>query len=241
MKIIPLKEGNYSVIKNKEFTELNEFLPATDLKMAINPFLVIVGEERILLDTGLGTIDTDGMPLIYRNLEKERVKPTAITKILLSHLHKDHIEGLGQMKNGKLISNFPEAEIFLQKRELAFALEQKDVPSYNPRLLEKLAELPNLIFMEDDEGMISNEISYQVTGGHSPFHQVFWIREQKQTAFYGADNLPQRGYLKLHIAYKSDYDGKKAMMLRQEWERKANKEHWAVLLYHDMKLPILRF
>ncbi|MDM8173546.1 MULTISPECIES: MBL fold metallo-hydrolase [Olivibacter] len=241
MKIIPLKEGNYSVTKNKEFTELNEFLPATDLKMAINPFLVIVGEERILLDTGLGTIDTDGMPLIYRNLEKERVKPTAITKILLSHLHKDHIEGLGQMKNGKLISNFPEAEIFLQKRELAFALEQKDVPSYNPRLLEKLAELPNLIFMEDDEGMISNEISYQVTGGHSPFHQVFWIREQKQTAFYGADNLPQRGYLKLHIAYKSDYDGKKAMMLRQEWERKANKEHWAVLLYHDMKLPILRF
>jgi glyoxylase-like metal-dependent hydrolase (beta-lactamase superfamily II) len=239
MKIIPLKEGNYSVTKNKEFTELNEFLPATDLKMAINPFLVIVGEERILLDTGLGTIDTDGMPLIYRNLEKERVKPTAITKILLSHLHKDHIEGLGQMKNGKLISNFPEAEIFLQKRELAFALEQKDVPSYNPRLLEKLAELPNLIFMEDDEGMISNEISYQVTGGHSPFHQVFWIREQKQTAFYGADNLPQRGYLKLHIAYKSDYDGKKAMMLRQEWERKANKEHWAVLLYHDMKLPIL--
>lgn len=241
MKIIPLKEGNYSVTKNKEFTELNEFSPATDLKMAINPFLVIVGEERILLDTGLGTIDTDGMPLIYRNLEKERVKPTAITKILLSHLHKDHIEGLGQMKNGKLISNFPEAEIFLQKRELAFALEQKDVPSYNPRLLEKLAELPNLIFMEDDEGMISNEISYQVTGGHSPFHQVFWIREQKQTAFYGADNLPQRGYLKLHIAYKSDYDGKKAMMLRQEWERKANKEHWAVLLYHDMKLPILRF
>lgn len=241
MKIIPLKEGNYSVTKNKEFTELNEFSPATDLKMAINPFLVIVGEERILLDTGLGTIDTDGMPLIYRNLEKERVKPTAITKILLSHLHKDHIEGLGQMKNGKLISNFPEAEIFLQKRELAFALEQKDVPSYNPRLLEKLAELPNLIFMEDDEGMISNEISYQVTGGHSPFHQVFWIREQKQTAFYGADNLPQRGYLKLHIAYKSDYDGKKAMMLRQEWEQKANKEHWAVLLYHDMKLPILRF
>lgn len=241
MKIIPLKEGNYSVTKNKEFTELNEFSPATDLKMAINPFLVIVGEERILLDTGLGTIDTDGMPLIYRNLEKERVKPTAITKILLSHLHKDHIEGLGQMKNGKLISNFPEAEIFLQKRELAFALEQKDVPSYNPRLLEKLAELPNLVFMEDDEGMISNEISYQVTGGHSPFHQVFWIREQTQVAFYGADNLPQRGYLKLHIAYKSDYDGKKAMMLRQEWEQKANKEHWAVLLYHDMKLPILRF
>lgn len=241
MKIIPLQEGNYSVSKNKEFTKLNELSPAADLKMAINPFLVITDQEYLLLDVGLGLVDDVNKPLMHSLLEQAQVKPSRITKILLSHLHKDHMAGLGRMEEGRFVPNFPEAKIFLQKRELAFALEQKDVPSYNPRLLEKLAELPNLIFMEDDEGMISNEISYQVTGGHSPFHQVFWIREQKQTAFYGADNLPQRGYLKLHIAYKSDYDGKKAMMLRQEWERKANKEHWAVLLYHDMKLPILRF
>ncbi|MEH6305917.1 MBL fold metallo-hydrolase [Olivibacter sp. CPCC 100613] len=241
MNIVPLKEGNFSVSKNKEFTKLNEFSPTNDLKMAINPFLVMAGDDHILLDAGLGRVDQEGTPSIYHNLKNEQVMPTAITKILLSHLHKDHINGLGQLKNGKLKPNFPEAKIFLQKRELAFALQQKEVPSYDLRMLEQLTEWPNLVFMEEDAGMLSNEISYQVTGGHTPFHQVFWIREQNQVIFYGADNLPQRGYLKLHIAYKSDYDGKRAMTLRQEWEKKANEEHWSVLLYHDMKMPILKF
>lgn len=241
MQIIPLKEGNYSVSKHKEFSVLTESSPATDLKMAINPFLIITDRECLLLDAGLGLEDDAGKPLIHDLLKQEQVKPEQVTKVLLSHLHKDHIGGLGRMERGKLIPNFPNAVIFMQRRELEFALTQKDVPSYNLDLLEKLTDLPNLVFMEEDRGTLSAGISYRVTGGHSPFHQAFWIQEKEQMAFYGADNLPQRGYLKLHIAYKSDYDGKTAMLLRQEWEKRAKEEHWSVLLYHDMKVPILKF
>lgn len=239
MKIIPLKEGNYSVTKNKEFTQLEKATAVSDLKMAIQPFLIITENDYILLDTGLGLTISE-TPAILISLEKENIQPDQITKVLLSHLHKDHIDGLGQFKNGEFVSNFPNAKIYLQQRELDYSLEQKENPSYDFKILEKLATLSNLVILTDASGNISDEITYEVCGGHTPFHQVFWIKENSEIAFYGADNLPQHSYVKFHIAYKSDFDGKKASNLRQNWESEAKEENWTILLYHDMEMPLLQ-
>ncbi|MGJ1242627.1 hypothetical protein [Sphingobacterium siyangense] len=81
---------------------------------------------------------------------------------------------------------------------------------------------------------------YSVTGGHTPYHQVFWIKEDGETAFYGADNLPQMGYLNYQIAFKTDYDGKKAMEKRIIWKQRAQEEQWKILLYHDIENEIIR-
>ncbi len=240
MKIIPLKEGNYSVSKNKGFTPLEKATEVSDLKMAIQPFLIITENDYILLDTGLGSTISE-TPAILASLEKENIQPDQITKVLLSHLHKDHIDGIGQFKNGEFVSNFPNAKIYMQQRELDYSLEQKDNPSYDFKILEKLALLPNLVVLTEDTGNISEEITYEVCGGHTPFHQVFWVKENDEITFYGADNLPQRSYLKFHIAYKSDFDGKKASNLRQNWEQEAKEHNWTVLFYHDIKMPFLQF
>jgi len=240
MKIIPLTEGNFAVSKIKEFTSLEKAEDVSYLSMAIQPFLIITKNDYILLDAGLG-LNISEVPMIYKCLEKENISAAQITKVLLSHLHKDHIDGIGQIKNGKLASNFPNAKIYLQERELEYALTQNENPSFNLEIVEKLRELQNLILLADNSGKITDEITYQVSGGHTPFHQVFWITEDNKTAFYGADDLPQRSYLKFHIAYKSDFDGKKASFLRQKWEQNAKEENWTVLLYHDMKTPLLEF
>ncbi len=240
MKIIPLKEGNFTVSKTKEFTPLNEDTPISYLSMAIQSFLIITQNDYILLDVGLGQTISK-IPAIYNCLEKENIRPEQITKVLLSHLHKDHIDGIGQLKNNELTSNFPNAKIYFQERELEYALQETNNPSFNLEILEKLKELPNLVLLSDDNGKINNEIAYEVSGGHTPFHQVFWIRENNEVAFYGADDLPQYSYLKFHIAYKSDFDGKKASILRQKWEQQAKEENCTILLYHDIKTPILQF
>ncbi len=130
---------------------------------------------------------------------------------------------------------FPNAKIYFQQRELDYALGQTESYSFNQDYIKLLPSLPNIVIMNDDKGTIGEYITYEVTGGHSPFHQVFWIKEDNVTAFYGADNLPQKSYLKFHIAYKTDYNGKKAMELRQIWEQQAKEENWTVLFYHDFK------
>ena len=146
MKIIPLDEGNYSVNKNKEFSVLTESSPATDLKMAIRPFLIITQHDYLLLDVGLGEAESHQQQSpIYRCLEAQGIHPTQITKIWLSHLHKDHIAGLWRTEGGQLEANFPQAQIYLQERELEYALQQVDAPNYNIALLEKLNSLPNKV------------------------------------------------------------------------------------------------
>lgn len=241
MKIIPLKEGNFSASKTKDFTLLTEenFDKVGGIKMSVQPFLIITENDHILLDAGIGWKNESETTVISEILKRENIHPDQITKLLLSHLHKDHIEGAVTVTDNDFEATFPNAQIYIQKRELDFAMENKGNPSFDFTILEQLIQLPNIIWMDEDQGQLTDEISYEVVGGHTPFMQVFWIRENGETAFYGADDLPQASYLKYHVAYKSDFDGRKAMELRFKWEKEAKENRWKVLLYHDLEKAVI--
>lgn len=242
MKIIPLKEGNFSASKTKDFTLLTDenFDTVKGIKMSVQPFLIVTEQDYILMDAGIGWKNTEGKTVISELLEKENIKPEQITRLLLSHLHKDHIDGSIQETENGFVPAFPNAEIYIQRRELDFAMENRGNPSFDFNTLEKLITLPNIVWMDDDRGNISEEISFEVVGGHTPFMQVFWIRENGETVFYGADDLPQESYLRYHLAYKSDFDGRKAMELRLKWQKEAAEEKWKILLYHDLDKAVIQ-
>ncbi|KRD58834.1 MBL fold metallo-hydrolase [Flavobacterium sp. Root935] len=240
MKIIALQEGNYIANSKKEFKLITKETTDTGLKMAIQPFLVITDNDVILLDLGLGFMN-DGIPFIHEMLKKNNITPDQITKVLVSHLHKDHIEGIGYFENGNFVCNFPNAKIYIQEREIDFALEQINNPSYVFEILNELKKLPNVELLHNDSGQITDEIFYEVSAGHTKYHQVFWIKADDEIVFYGADDLPQKIYWSMHVAYKTDFDGKRAMESRKKWEQQAKDENWKVLFYHDMKMPVLEF
>lgn len=92
--------------------------------MAIQPFLIITGQDYILLDVGIGWKENN-MQKIFQKLAEAGIKPEQINKILLSHLHKDHISGLVNRTPEGMELNFPGAEIYLQEREYNFALTKR--------------------------------------------------------------------------------------------------------------------
>ncbi|WP_426278249.1 MBL fold metallo-hydrolase [Chryseobacterium sp. S-02] len=243
MKIIPLKEGNFSTSKTKDFTLLTDENKDTvkGIKMSVTPFLIITEKDIILLDAGIGWKNENGETVISEILKKENINPNQVTKVLLSHLHKDHIETVITRTEHGFKPTFPDAEIYIQKRELDFAMKNKGNHSFDFDTLEKLIELDNIVWMDEDKGNITEEISFEVVGGHTPFMQVFWIKEPHEIVFYGADNLPQESYLKYHLAYKSDFDGRKAMELRIKWQQEAIENHWKILLYHDLSKAVIEF
>lgn len=240
MKIVPLKDGDFSVSEQKEFTLLSESNNLSGLKMSVQPFLVALNSEIVLLDAGYGWLE-DGKPKIIQNMEREGYAPSDVSKILLSHLHKDHIDGLVNKQDPDLPLNFPDSEVYIQKREYEYAYTQDGNPSFDLDILDVIMEKAQIVLMDDDEGDIIEGLSFEVSGGHTPFHQVFWVREHGETAFYGADNLPLSGYLKFFMAYKSDYDGKKAMQDRQLWAEQAKAGHWKVMFYHDIHTAVMEF
>src|SRR5690606_38535541 len=130
-----------------------------------------------------------------------------VTKVLLSHLHKDHAGGVGnpakKMFGNDNKLNFPNATYYVRKSELDFAW-QKGMPSFTPDEIEPLMHSSQVEFMHDEKGILDDYIRYELTGGHSPHHQAFWITEGSETIFFGADVAPQLHQMK--VRYKTKYD-----------------------------------
>lgn len=243
MKIIPLSEGAFTIDKTKLFVPFDtnaddlQTRPVGSLLVEVQPFVVITTEDVLLFDTGLGFSGPDGRMQLHQNLINNGINPSEVTKVLLSHLHKDHAGGIANEKEKTL--SFPRAKYYIQKKELDFAFE-KGLPSYIPEELESLKGASQVVWL-DGNGVIDGYIKYEMTSAHSPFHQVFWVVDGGETVFFGADDAPQLQQMRSRFVAKYDYDGKKCMELRQQWWKQGEEEKWTFLFYHDVKNPVYRF
>lgn len=243
MQIIPLSEGSFTVDKSKVFVPFdtdNDHLQARStgsLLVEVQPFVVKTEKDVLLIDAGLG-FSKNGQLQLFTNLLANGVDPQSVTKVLMSHLHKDHAGGVSKKDNlGNYHLSFPGATYYVQKRELDSALEI-GFPSYMAEELSVLEGSPNVVFLTEDKGSIDDYITYELTAAHSRFHQVFWIKEGNETIFFGGDDAPQLQQMKSKFVAKYDYDGKKCMQLRQQWWEEGKKEGWKFLFYHDVKTPV---
>jgi glyoxylase-like metal-dependent hydrolase (beta-lactamase superfamily II) len=276
MQIIPLSEGAFTIDKTKRFVPFDldkddlQQRPAGSLLVEVQPFAVVTTEDVLVIDTGLG-FSKNGELQIHSNLRNAGIEATQVTKVLMSHLHKDHAGGITERSEGyerggvgtsvsdeperdepwrsrfgEVLSSpdealapqhlsFPNATYYVQKRELEYAFE-KGPTSYRPEELECLRTSSQVVLLDGD-GVLDGYIRYTITGAHCPWHQVFWIVDGGETVFYGGDVAPQLQQMKSRFVAKYDYDGKKAMELRQQWWEKGREEGWTFLFYHDVKTP----
>jgi glyoxylase-like metal-dependent hydrolase (beta-lactamase superfamily II) len=177
---------------------------------------------------------------LHRNMMDAGINPSEVTKVLMSHLHKDHAGCISRKDpgTGRYELAFPQATYYIQRKELDFAFE-KGPTSYITEELECLKDASNVVWL-DGNGVIDGYIKYELTGAHCPYHQVFWIVDGGEKIFFGADVAPQLQQMKSRFVAKYDYDGKKCMELRQQWWQQGETEGWTFLFYHDIKTPILK-
>jgi glyoxylase-like metal-dependent hydrolase (beta-lactamase superfamily II) len=238
MQIFSLPEGEFTVDKSKNFLPYD---PAKDdikkrsagsLLVEVNPFLVVTSKDVVLLDTGLG-FKTGEEPQLYHNLRAIGIQPAQVTKVLLSHLHKDHAGGVCFLNRvGQYEPSFLQAQYYVQRNGLFRAME-KGFPSYMVDELSALEKKANLVLLQGN-GFIDGYIEYQMTAAHTTSHTVYWLREAGETIFFGGDDAPQVSQMKNKMVAKYDYDGKKGMILRQKWWKDGQSEGWKFLFYHDV-------
>ena len=243
MKIIPLSEGSFTIDKTKLFVPFDtasddlQERPTGSLLVEVQPFVVVTPEDVLLLDAGLG-FEQDGRLQLHRNMMAAGINPSEVTKVLMSHLHKDHAGGVSRKNasTGQYDTAFPQATYYIQRKEYEYAFE-KGPTSYITEELECLRDAKNVVWL-DGSGVIDGYIKYELTGAHCPYHQVFWIVDGGEKIFFGGDVAPQIQQMKSRFVAKYDYDGKKCMELRQQWWKQGEEEGWAFLFYHDIRTPI---
>lgn len=236
MQVYTLFEGSYSVDASKKFIPFDAAIhqakdrPAS-LFIHVQPFLVELDNDLVLCDTGLGFSDTLGEMVLHNNIRYAGFDPEDVTKVLMSHLHYDHAGGMVKSTEKGYELSFPNAQYVINKQEWDYAYTDAASSSYHQDILDFVKANANVLFVENS-GSLSDEIHYEFTGGHTPYHQVFLFESEGRKAFFGGDVLPEAHELVHNFIAKYDFDGRKTMELRKAFGHRAVEEDWMCLFYH---------
>lgn len=242
IQIFPLSEGEFTVGRDKVFIPFNANDDVlTDrstgsLLVEVQPFAIVNDQDVIIFDTGLG-FEIDGQLQITKNLAAHNIHPEDVTKIIMSHLHKDHTGGLAKMLDS---GGYINAKVYIYEPEFDYAYE-KGAPSYNTDLLNEIRFNDQVEWLSGLAGTIDGYIDYFYTGGHSLQHIAFLVNDPEMPVFYGGDEAPQSKQMRFKYIAKYDHDGRKAMEWRAKWMEEGQQNNWTFLFYHDVKTPYQKF
>lgn len=176
-------------------------LPPDNIPMDLNVLFVDTGEHRILVDAGMGsvTIFGDGMGRLTANLAAAGIKPEEIDKILVSHMHPDHIFGL---IDGAGAPVFPNARIVVTKEEWDYWIDpaKQDLPDFRATwvkgAIESLAPYEGRIDFVSDNDIVVPGIKVRMAPGHSVGECCYIIGT-------GNEKLMTLGDVTHHLVYES--------------------------------------
>jgi glyoxylase-like metal-dependent hydrolase (beta-lactamase superfamily II) len=179
------------------------FLPQDVLEWPLNVVVVRSGDRTILVDAGLG-VEFPDFPragqTVHR-LEAAGIDPGAITDVVLTHLHMDHVGGL--ITEGFKARLRPDLRVHLAAREAEF-WEKPDfshtaMPTPVPPTLRRVA----LQFLDQYRGNLRPfETEYEVapgvlisrTGGHTPGHSIVRVESAGERLTFAGDAVFQVGF-----------------------------------------------
>ncbi|HXW66480.1 MAG TPA: MBL fold metallo-hydrolase [Thermoplasmata archaeon] len=125
------------------------------------------GASWTLIDTGLPGVH----PAIERYLAQHRIEPTAIKKILITHLHRDHVGSLHAM------AERTHAKTFAHWIEAAYIA--KDPPYTGPGTPPAEPFRVDETFKDGDTIDAAGGLIAYHTPGHTPGHSSFYQAERK--------------------------------------------------------------
>lgn len=173
--------------------------------------LVETGDRKILIDTGIGHkqgekfrshFEPHGEESLRASLEKQAISPEAITDVLLTHLHFDHVGGAVQYDEfGRPAPTFPNAAYWTNEPHYRWAINPniREKPSFLPENFEPLRKAGRLHFIhpsaDDVEWM--PDIQLRFVYGHTEAMMAPIIDVEGQTLVYCADVIPSHHHLRL--------------------------------------------
>jgi glyoxylase-like metal-dependent hydrolase (beta-lactamase superfamily II) len=243
----------FGVVPKSIWNKLN---PADETNLctwALRCLLVIEGDRKILIDTGMGNKQDDKFFKHYQPhdtitlanaLAPYKIKPEEITDVLLTHLHFDHVGGAINKIDNQLVPAFPNATYWVSetqwnlalnpnKRERASFLTENILPLRKTGKL-KLITIP--VYNSDtslQEIHFSPSLSCYVVNGHTQGMLLPKINTGKETIVYMADLLPSIGHIP--IPYVMGYDMQPLLTLDEKelFLNEALKNNFTLFFEHD--------
>ncbi|MEX3909963.1 MBL fold metallo-hydrolase, partial [Paraburkholderia sp. BR14319] len=204
--ILPLPTSTMST--NVSEADRNEwfdgrFLQRDMFDWALNIALVRSGERLILIDSGVG----EGFEYFTRagrsvmRLESAGIDLAAITDIVITHMHMDHVGGLNVdgvkarlRQDVRIHVSAAEVE-FWKNPDFSKTVMPEAVPPALRKAAAKFTELYSENIMQFDQTVeVATGVSARVTGGHTPGHCVVDVASNGEKLTFAGDAIFEVGF-----------------------------------------------
>ncbi|MCI2228545.1 MBL fold metallo-hydrolase [Polaribacter sp. MSW13] len=253
MKIYPIETGNFKldggamfgVVPKSIWQKTNPADSNNLIDMSMRCMLIEDGDRLILVDTGLGTKQSDKFFSYYylfgdfsldSSLAKIGFHKDDITDVFLTHLHFDHCGGSIEWNSEKTLLQpaFKNAKFWSNDNHWKWATEP------NPR--EKASFLKENINPIKESGQLNfihrnakDQIGFDVlfVDGHTEKQMLPKITYQDKTIVFMADLLPTVGHIPL--PYVMGYDTRPLLTIKEKaaFLKEAADNNYYLFLEHD--------
>ncbi|MFJ6012890.1 MBL fold metallo-hydrolase [Streptomyces sp. NPDC092952] len=204
--------------------------------MHINSYLVRGSGRTALVDAGAGGVKHWGGHL-KAGLPLAGVQPSDIDTVLLTHAHPDHIGGLLD-GSGEIV--FPNAELLIHHREVAFWQDDGNLARANERargnfqIARRALDAYGSRLRTIKEGEVLPGVSAIPLPGHTSGHTGYLINSEEQSALFWGDTVhfPTIQLTRPDASVTLDNDPVRAAETRSKVFEMVSSEHMLVAGAH---------
>ena len=253
MKIHPIETGNFKLDGGAMFGVVPKTIwqktnPADSnnlIDMSMRCMLIEDGKRLILIDTGLGSKQSDkffgyyhlfGNFSLESSLAKHGFHRDDITDVFLTHLHFDHCGGVIEWNSQKTLLQpaFKNAKFWSNDNHWKWALEPnpREKASFLKENINPIRESGQLNFITNNS---LEQIGFNVLfmDGHTEKQMLPKLSYQGKTIVFMADLLPTIGHIPL--PYVMGYDTRPLLTIKEKaiFLKEAADNNYYLFLEHD--------
>lgn len=231
----------------------SKLIPADELnriQLSLRVMLIQTKNRNILIDTGIGDyhgqkfderfgINGANDPLIATLKQNFNLDAKDITDLIISHLHFDHVGGLGHDSHEHQ-SLFPNATLHLHRQHYDYSLNPtlRDAGSFHSQffgpLIQEALKLGKIHWLEGEEGQIlkdeEDELRFKCSHGHTP-----WLVHAFDDHFiYMADLVPTSAHISIPWVMGYDIAPGQTTIDKEIFYQFIIKNNLTMIFEHDM-------
>jgi glyoxylase-like metal-dependent hydrolase (beta-lactamase superfamily II) len=227
-------------------------IPADELNrihLSLRVLCIKTDSRVILIDTGIGdyhdakfnqrfAIVGQPNPLLNILQNELNISPGQVTDVVISHLHFDHVGGLGDQQ-GQFM--FPNARVHVHKSHYAYALQPtaRDTGSFQTNyfkpVLEQLENEKRMVWHQGEAGTIlkdgNYELKFKVSYGHTP-----WLMHPfDDKVIYMADLVPTSAHISVPWVMGYDIAPGQTTIDKTNFYHFISHKKLTMIFEHDMR------
>lgn len=191
------------------------------LRLSVNAFLVIDGDQHILIDTGAANAWLPTMGLLSCALNEAGIARESIRTVAFTHTHEDHIHGLVEADGSDAFPNLD--RLFVPQNEIAMFDNVDRLARFRQRRLPLVNGF-----------RLSPAITAVEAYGHEIGHTAFEVSSAGDTLLIWGDlvHVPSIQFARPDLTWEFDTDQAQARSTRQKLLRRVARPNYFVAGAH---------